>query len=174
MTYFKVLPDTNEYNIAYSIFHYVDNWIKPEVSAAFKEIGIEVNKNLICFPSVLELKTIPEGTRSQFKKNKTNNVNGQAYVAKKNSPLNKQFLEIVKKFHLTYHDYIEFLFRFKYHAKIILYPLNKATNFYIEIPNLNKCFVDEYDYFKNHSSLIELSESEFLELKLKSVKENGT
>ena len=172
MVYFKVNDNSNEYKTAHAVFHYTDSWIKSEVLSAFKEIGIDANKNLICYPGALELKKIPEGTRFQFKKNKINNTNGQAYIAKKKSPLNLKFLKIVNKFNLTYTDYIEFLFQFKYYTGITLHPLNKATNFYMEISNFDKHSIEEQDYFKNHPSLTELSESEFLELKLKSVKEN--
>lgn len=169
--FFKVLPETKEHELAYNIWHYVEAWKEDDFENEFREvIGVGCDKNLVMWPHVLQLKEIPEGTRDQFKKDKVDGGGTRVYEAKVRSPLNKAFLEIVKKYDLKYYEYSEFVWRFeRLHSRgMVLHPFNHATEFCIQMEKIKP---EAWNYFKFHPSLEEISETEFYTWKAEQAKE---
>lgn len=160
-TFFEVLPDTKEYESAWKVFHWVDDWYKDDVTKDLEDaLGVKVNQNLVCWPHVLQLKEIPEGTREQFKKNRVDVKGGYAYEAKVRSNLNKKFLAIVEKHGLYYYDMVNFsvLTAKTIGSGMSLHHMYDATRFFIEA---ERCL----DTLRSNSSLKEIPEYEFYELK---------
>jgi tRNA U34 5-carboxymethylaminomethyl modifying GTPase MnmE/TrmE len=144
------------------------NWTNPikEHSQELNEIlGIEISKNLAECTYCLLLTNIPEGTRDQFKKYRTEYG---FYEAKKNSLLNKKYQEFLKKYNIKKHDTFEF--SFKYPSNSIHQYYHLYDRYFVELKS--DISNDKKKYFDEDKELISIKESEYLELKMKYLKEN--
>ena len=159
--FFEVLPDTKEYESAWKVFHWIDDWYKDDVTNDLEDaLGVKTNQNLMCWPCVLQLKEIPEGTREQFKKNRVDAGCEYVYEAKKKSDLNKKFLAIVQKHGLYHYGMVNFsvLTAKTLGSGMTLHHMFDCTRFFIES---ERCL----DTLRANPSLKELQEYEFYELK---------
>jgi len=161
--YYEIVEGTEAYGMAYKVFHCMEDWYKGDFEKEFREvIGTFCTKNLVCNTTVLMLSIIPEGTRDQFKKNKYNFKSGYAYQAKKNSELNKKYLELVEKHNLKYYEVFNLTIMFGLGNFASVHPFNKATSFVMESRNLGPEHISK---IKNMESLKEISASEFYRMK---------
>ena len=167
--YFEILKNTPQYEIAHKLFHYKDKWISPEVQADLKEsLGFDPDKKVLMWPHRLEVNNVPASElRDQFCANRTRSGRIQA---KKKSPINKAFLEVVKKHNLEYYETFDLVVSLGNGTKELFcvfdafYPINDGFR-YITQTKVN--LDDEVlDFLRACDYLKEIDPEEMLKLRI--------
>lgn len=170
MIYFEIRPNTKEFASAERIYNWKEPWQTDEIMNEFKDaLGIDPEGNLCIDTYQLRMKTIPEGTRDQFKKQRSKE--GHCLGLAK-SELNQKYLSIIRKHNLTTYGMFEFSIQFGFD---IIHSLNPITNpdkshrFFIS----TKKGIEQSDINKlrKNPCLSEIPEYEFLILKATMLKD---
>ncbi len=152
--YFEVLKGTEEYEILDKVFNWNNSFRdKKKAEELAGALGLENINDVGMNDSALALKEVPDKIKSQFKKNKYRGF----YIAKKNTPLNQAFLEWIKKYNVKKVPTAEFSSRFLPHG---IKSYHRIFNRYFIRPKTINLLA-----FKNHKSLKEIKESNYLRLR---------
>jgi hypothetical protein len=163
---FEIKQGTKQHEDIEKVFHWHEAFSNPEFISEFKQrIGVKPNKNCATDTSRLLLVYIPDGSREQFCKEQVRGENCLFYAAKGTSPLNKAYLDLIKKFQIVEYRLFHFC----------------MSNFSVDVSNGFKTFYpinDRYfaetrgklsDYqintMKSKDFLVEVPEHEFLRLR---------
>lgn len=163
--FFEILPNTEPYTIADQLFNYQKNWNNKEFEAEIETLGIKMNGNIVMWPYCLEVQTVPDSLRDQFKKNR--NSKGRL-EAKKKSSINQEFLKLVKKYGLIYRQTSDLSFcigcGYGYVDGYSMIQLGESPQYFIEA---NHSLSDEsLSFLRDHEALKELSEINYQKLRL--------
>lgn len=163
--FFEILPGTEPYKIANQLFTYDQNWHTEEVTKDIEALGIKMNGNVLMWPFYLVVQSVPENLRGQFKKNRNRQYRLEA---KKKSPINQKFLEIVKKHGLIYRQTSDLSFcigcGYGFVQSYSTIDLGGNPRYFVEAKSaLNE---DSLNFLRTHKALAELSEINYQKLKL--------
>lgn len=163
--FFEILPDTKPHEIADQLFNYPKRWSSKEVEADLQALGIKMDGNVLMWPFCLTVQSVPENLRDQFKKNRNSQYRLEA---KKKSPINQKFLEIVKKHGLIYRQTSDLSFCLGCGYGLVegysTIDLGENPRYFVEAKSSLK--EESLKFLRTHEALTELSEIDYQKLKL--------
>ncbi len=170
MKYFEIKSESKEYALADKVYLTSNAWSKKEIHVDLEQaIGIPIVGNLQCNPNVLRLLNIPEGTREQFKKNRTKEGHYEAFAK---SELNHKYMTVVKKHNLVLYDITHFVFEigmFGFFHALCPIKTKDSLRYFVELKQ--KLSETDIEKVKTKEYLTEIKESDYLLLRAQMVKE---
>lgn len=170
MFYYKMKKDSEEFRLFEKVKNSPKKWYEPNIRKELEELlEVNIEDNLGITSKVLYLANPNEKYIKQFKSNKE----GDFYVARKNSKLQKEYIDLCEKYELEVYRLNEFWLDTNltqgdgfsvYRKKCIKQIITVYEDWYFESSTKE---LDDFDWLEL------INEVDFLELRAKYLRENN-